>query len=554
MTKPTERPPRHGVISPDLRGRYPVLPTWSWYLPAEPATDRSLTYGWDYSRNEATTFALIFQPRIAAWGLIIGAAIAAALSVVVSILVGHLTERGIAAPSWSTVALPLCGIVVVGFGQWLFEATGNGFHLLGQERAVHTLRLGLLGRLLHAENVQINPGKVLNTMDEDSFTIGRLKEVLGFPVMMLGFATGSILAIIPFAPGVAGGIAVGVLATALTSWAVSFPLAKIAASRRAADNASLAIATDAAQGSRVIKGLGAAELVSERFGEASATALTVMLREAKLFAAFDWVRQMVPTIFTVGLMVWSGRLAFAGELSHGELMIIVMVTPPALIALGYSLNLLTLVWAQGKASVGRIGELLEELDAPAATAESDSTLTDNEEVAEYVSGGLEPGLCVWLVHSSESVRTAQYWREVLRADGALCPPHTVSVFEGTLADNIDPEGVLPLAQQNQALTAAHCDDIIQRLGGRGPHGELPDTRIGEAGLNLSGGQRQRVALARVLARNAPVLVLDEPTTGLDSLTLAAVARDTAALRADATTIVITTAPAWAAVAQKVITL
>ena len=40
--------------------------------------------------------------------------------------------------------------------------------------------------------------------------------------------------------------------------------------------------------------------------------------------------------------------------------------------------------------------------------------------------------------------------------------------------------------------------------------------VGEGGVTLSGGQRQRVAIARAVIRNSPILVLDEPTTGLDA--------------------------------------
>ena len=57
---------------------------------------------------------------------------------------------------------------------------------------------------------------------------------------------------------------------------------------------------------------------------------------------------------------------------------------------------------------------------------------------------------------------------------------------------------------------ADADEFISRL----PDGY--DTLIGQRGRRLSGGQAQRVAIARAMIREAPVLILDEPTTGLDA--------------------------------------
>ncbi|MFJ1302096.1 ATP-binding cassette domain-containing protein [Pseudomonadota bacterium AL_CKDN230030165-1A_HGKHYDSX7] len=87
----------------------------------------------------------------------------------------------------------------------------------------------------------------------------------------------------------------------------------------------------------------------------------------------------------------------------------------------------------------------------------------------------------------------------------------ITLFHGTLADNIRlgrPDATHE--QVRSAARSANIDDFIMAL----PQGY--DTRLGERGLQLSGGQRQRVAIARALLRDAPILILDEALSSVDS--------------------------------------
>lgn len=120
--------------------------------------------------------------------------------------------------------------------------------------------------------------------------------------------------------------------------------------------------------------------------------------------------------------------------------------------------------------------------------------------------------------------------EVLRRHIAVLQ-QDAPVLHETVRDNIryaTPDA--PEEAVREAARAAGALDFIDKL----PHGL--DTVLGHRGTRLSGGQRQRIAIARALLQNAPVLVLDEPLTGLDQPTAAALLKPLRALAADRTTI------------------
>ena len=120
----------------------------------------------------------------------------------------------------------------------------------------------------------------------------------------------------------------------------------------------------------------------------------------------------------------------------------------------------------------------------------------------------------------------------LRGNISLVPQDPL-LFHRTIRENI--RYGKPQASDGEVAEAArlaHCDEFIK---------ELPnqyDTYVGERGIKLSGGERQRVAIARAILKNAPILILDEATSSLDSHSESLIQDAMDTLMKDRTTIVI----------------
>lgn len=127
---------------------------------------------------------------------------------------------------------------------------------------------------------------------------------------------------------------------------------------------------------------------------------------------------------------------------------------------------------------------------------------------------------------------AQATQESLRSQIAIVQQEPI-LFHRSLAENIAyarPEATL--AEVERAARLANAHDFIARL----PRGY--QTLVGERGVKLSGGERQRVALARAFLADAPILILDEATSSLDSESEALIQQAMDRLMAGRTSIVI----------------
>jgi ATP-binding cassette subfamily B protein len=116
----------------------------------------------------------------------------------------------------------------------------------------------------------------------------------------------------------------------------------------------------------------------------------------------------------------------------------------------------------------------------------------------------------------DGVDLRDYRLNDLRSQFAIMLQEPV-LFSTTIAENIayaDPSAELP--QIEQAARAAGAHDFVSQLS------EGYETRVGERGMRLSGGERQRISLARAFLKDAPILILDEPTSSVDLATEAAI--------------------------------
>jgi ATP-binding cassette subfamily B protein len=111
------------------------------------------------------------------------------------------------------------------------------------------------------------------------------------------------------------------------------------------------------------------------------------------------------------------------------------------------------------------------------------------------------------------------------------------LFSTSIAENI--AYGRPGANHDEIVTAAKAAEVHEFIA------SLPEgyqTLVGERGMSLSGGERQRIALARAFLKDAPMLILDEPTSSVDMETEAAIIASLERVSANRTTFIIAHRP------------
>jgi subfamily B ATP-binding cassette protein MsbA len=305
------------------------------------------------------------------------------------------------------------------------------------------------------------------------------------------------------------------------------------------------VTQQATEGQRVVKAFGGQETEIRAFTEVNERNRRQAMRKVMVSAVGMGLVQLLAAI-ALALVIYFALLS--GEITAG----------------GFVSYITAVTWMMNPAKrLSKINETIQTglaaahsafalMDEPAETDTGTVTLAHVRGRIEYrhvgfrypvaesealqdVSFTIEPGQTVALVGASGSGKTTtasllpRFYRvnegEIRLDDGnindlvladlrrhiAIVGQETL-LFDDTIRHNIayGHEGPIDEERVMQAARAAHVLEFAQKL----PLGL--DALVGERGLRVSGGQRQRIAIARALYKNAPILILDEATSSLDT--------------------------------------
>ncbi|PYT13324.1 MAG: ABC transporter ATP-binding protein [Acidobacteria bacterium] len=299
---------------------------------------------------------------------------------------------------------------------------------------------------------------------------------------------------------------------------------------------------------RVVKAFAREEYEQRRLEEQSLEGVEIALRARSLKAKLSPFVEVIVACGT-SLVLWFGaRMVLDGTLSAGSLILFVMYLAKMYKPM-QELSKMTDAYAKAAVGYERIREVLETereiKDAPGAMRAPelrgkiefenvDFSYEPNSPVLRNLTFTIEPGQVAALVGPTGAGKTTiisliprfydptsgtvkidgrdvrRFTQKSLRQQISFVLQETL-LFHAPVWSNIaygKPEATR--AEILRAAKLANADEFIEKM----PLGY--DTMVGERGVTLSGGQRQRIAIARAIIRNTPILILDEPGSGLDA--------------------------------------
>jgi ATP-binding cassette, subfamily B, bacterial len=375
-------------------------------------------------------------------------------------------------------------------------------------------------------------------------TTGAALPLLGSFLLMLGMACLMLwlswkLALIALVAFPLFGISVSRLTRRITD---------LSRSQRLHEGAMAATAAETIGAIKVVQALSLEEAFAETFSQANHRSLADGLEANRLSATLSRSLDLQIAVATAAVL-WAGaRLTLTGALTAGELVVFLSYLKSTFRPLqdfAKNSRRLSKAVTAGERVIHVLDQVPETRDLPGAVTagellgaiqfqEVGFAYEPGRAVLENVDLDLKAGQHVALVGKSGSgkstlvsliLRLYDATSGTIRIDGLDIREYTLDslrgqisvvlqdslLFAATIRDNIaygvpDPteEGI------EAAARLANAHQFISSL----PEGY--DTVVGERGVTVSSGQRQRISIARAAIRRAPILILDEPTTGLDN--------------------------------------
>ncbi|MGW4780784.1 ABC transporter transmembrane domain-containing protein [Streptomyces filamentosus] len=515
------------------------------------------------------------QVRSLLWGLLLQLSIAG-LPVGVGLAVQAVVDRdgGGLALGCGVVAALGCGIAV---GDTMLHRTAVTNWITAAARVQQLLarRTAELGSLLTR---RVAAGEVVAVSTGDVEKIGWFVEAFSRFAAAVLTLLAVCVGLVVYEPALGVVVAVGVPALALAALPLLPRATRRADTQREKAGKATELASDTVAGLRVLRGIGGEELFLGRYRAASQEVRRAAVRSARMWALIAAVQVLLPGLLLIAVVAYGAGLVLDGRITVGAL-----VTVYGAVALTHhplrNVEEIAMAYAFSRPSARRAARVLAlaRVTGPAADAGDRKASGD---LYDPLTGLIAPaGLLTAVVcgdpdaagrlaerlggHPAEpgddhvSVRLGGVPLDELSLDAArtavLVQDKEPVLLSGTLRELLDVPASGAVRPED-ALSAAQCGDVLDALAQASVDGDGDPmrTRITERGRSLSGGQRQRLALARSLVTDPEVLVLDEPTSAVDSHTESRVAAGVRKLRAGATTVVLASSPLLLDLADRVV--
>ncbi|WP_322986198.1 ABC transporter ATP-binding protein [Streptomyces sp. S584] len=342
------------------------------------------------------------------------------------------------------------------------------------------------------------------------------------------------------------------------------------------------LASDTVAGLRVLRGIGGEELFLGRYRRASQEVRKAAVRSARMWALISAIQVLLPGVLLIALVWYGATLVQDGRIEVGQLVTVYSAATLMLFPLRH-FEEIAMAYSFSRPSAQRAVRVLSlKRSDQASTLEAQGPGGD---LYDPVTGLLAPrGLFTAVVcgdpdeagrladrrggHAEPDEDASGPVPSVLLGGVALDELPLGSARTAVLVQDKDPvllSGTLRelldvpssgAVAADDALAAAQCADVLDALAQASvdADGDPMNTRITERGRSLSGGQRQRLALARSLVTDPEALVLDEPTSAVDSHTEARVAAGVKRLREGRTTVAFSSSPLLLDLADRVVLL